>query len=88
MANNPNTRAACHNAQRLGESPAAGHQLADGRGFGRDPFGAQPGSQQGVGFAVGEDVDGQVTGAVCGDQTWQVVSAGDEHHCSRTARQQ
>jgi hypothetical protein len=54
----------------------------------RDAVAAEAADQQVVGFSVGEQVQGQRHGAVQGDQTGQLVPAGDQDEAAGCAGQQ
>src|SRR6266581_5192056 len=64
--------------QREGQPGAAGDDLADRGGLGRDPAGAEPGGQQVTGLARGEQVQAEGAGAFGGDQASEPAAAGDQ----------
>lgn len=81
-------RVAAHDRQRQRVAPAQADQVLGRLRFGREPGRAQALGQQRPGFAVAEDVQLQVPGAVARDQRRQVAAAGHDGRARGAVRQQ
>ena len=64
--------------QREGQPGTPVDDLCDHVRLGGDPLGAEPVGQQLHGLLIGEQVEGQRLGAGFGDQSAELVAAGDQ----------